>query len=179
MSTTISSKRYAQAVFQIAEETKQLNEWQGYLKSVASVMTNPDFKSVIENPKITFNVKSKLIKEAIGKIDPVVLNYCYLLIVKNRTNLSAEIAAEYGKLLDAYNGIKRARIITSIPLEKSDESQMKKHLEDLIGSKLSAEFLVDPSIIGGFIANIDGKLIDGSIKNKLEALRKKLTGYNN
>jgi F-type H+-transporting ATPase subunit delta len=179
MSTTISSKRYAQAVFQIAAETKQLDEWQAYLNTIAALMSNADFKAIIENPKVTFEVKSKLVKEALGKIDPMVLNFCYLLIVKNKTNLSSEIAGEYENLLDKYKGIKKAQVLTSISLDKEAEVKLTKQLEDIIGNKLSVKYGVDPSIIGGFIARIDGRLIDGSIKNRLEKLRQNISGFNN
>lgn len=179
MSTTISSKRYAQAVFQIAGENKQLDEWQAHLKNVAAIMSNADFKAVIENPKVTFEAKSKLIKETLGKTDPMVLNFCYLLIVKNKTHLSDEIAGEYENLLDKYKGIKKAQVVTSISLDKETESKLIKQLEELIGNKLSVKFNVDPLIIGGFIARIDGRLIDGSIKNRLLKLRKNISGFNN
>ena len=176
MSVATSSKRYAQAVFQIAKDRNSLGEWQRDLKRIAHLMQYSDFVSLVENPKLPFETKAKLTKELLGKINPLALNLTYLLIVKNKFKNAEQISKEFTYLLNEYQGVKNAEVITAIPIDSSDKKKLTQRLENIIGSKLSSEFKVDPAILGGIIAKFDGSLIDGSVRNKLEMLKKSLTG---
>jgi F-type H+-transporting ATPase subunit delta len=176
MSITTSSKRYAQAVFQIARDRNNLDVWQTDLNKITELMQNSDFLSVIENPKISFELKAKLIRELLGKVNPLALNFSYLLIVKNKFKNASQIAEEFEHLLNEYRGIRNAEIITAIAIDNSDRNNLTKRLETMLGSKIAVDFKVDPAILGGFIAKVDGNLIDGSIRNKLEMLKKNMAG---
>jgi F-type H+-transporting ATPase subunit delta len=176
MSVAISSKRYAQAVFQIAKDRNSLDEWQRDLKRIADLLQYSEFVSLVENPKLPFETKAKMVKEILGKINPLALNLVYLLIAKNKFKNAEQISKEFGYLLNEYHGIKNAEVITAIPIDSSDRKKLTQRLENIIGSKISAEFNVDPDILGGIIARLDGSLIDGSVRNKLEILKQSLAG---
>jgi F-type H+-transporting ATPase subunit delta len=176
MSTTISSKRYAQAVFNIAQESNEIDKWQAYLKKIAELMSEPEYIAIAENPALPFDLKAKYTEEKLGKISPLALNLACLLIAKNKCKIAAQIAENYDRLMDEYHGIKRAEVITAIPLDNKDRSNLERQLETITGSKITVQFQTDPDIIGGIIARVDGRLIDGSIRSKLEILRRNLVG---
>ena len=176
MSASVSSKRYAQAIFQIAKDKNELDEWQTNLGKIADLMQNPDFADAVENPKLPFELKAKITREVLGKINPLALNLAYLLILKNKFKNSAQIAREYDQLLDEFHGILRAEITTAVPLDDSDKKNLGQRLETMIDSKLHLEFNVDPGIIGGIIARIKGSLIDGSVRSKLQIMKRNLAG---
>ncbi len=176
MSVTISSKRYAQAAFQIAIERNELRKWHSDLRKVAGLMENPEFAIVAENPKLPFEVKAKLTRESLGKINPLALNLAYILIAKSKSRSASQIAEEYDHLVDDYHGIKRAEVTTVIPLDDSEKKKLGQRLEAIIGSKVNMEFTIDHSILGGFIIRVNGMLIDGSVRNKLELLKKNIVG---
>ena len=139
-------------------------------------MQNPEYAAVIQNPKIPFDLKEKMTAENLKGIDPLALNLAYLLILKNKTDIADQIAEEYERELDEYHGIKRAEVISAIPLTDDNKKSLGQRLETIIGKKLSIKFNVDPEIVGGFIAKIDGKLIDSSIRNKLDLLKDSMSG---
>ena len=174
MSVSVSSKRYAQAIFQIAKEDGEFDKWQSDLMKLAELMQDSELVALVESPKLLFEMKAKLVQERLDKINPLALNLAYLLITKNKFKNAGQIAKEYGHLLDDYHGIKRAEITTAIPLDSSDRNQFGQRLETLIDSKVSIDFIVDPDILGGFIARVNGSLIDGSVRNRLELLKKNL-----
>lgn len=176
MSVTTSSKRYAQAVFQIAKDRNSLDEWQRDLKRIADLMQYPEFVSLVENPKLPFELKAKLTREILGKINPLALNFAYLLIAKNKFKNAGQIAEEFVHLLNEYHGVKNAEIVTAIPIDDADKKKLTQRIETISGCKISTEFKVDSDILGGIIARIDGNLIDGSIRNRLEMLKKSLVG---
>jgi F-type H+-transporting ATPase subunit delta len=174
MPVTTSVKRYAQAVFEIALESNKLKEWQSNLTKIAKLVQDDEFVSLAENPKMPFDLKTKLVQERLGKINPMALNLVYLLISKGKLKTASRISDEYNRLLNEHYGIKNAEVTTAIPLDNMEREKLGQNLEALVGKKISMNVQVNPDILGGFIARIDDSLIDGSIRNKLERLKKRL-----
>jgi F-type H+-transporting ATPase subunit delta len=174
MPVTTSVKRYAQAVFEIALESNKLKVWQSNLTKIAKLVQDDEFVLLAENPKIQFDLKTKLVQERLRKINPMALNLVYLLISKGRLKTASQISDEYNRLLNEHYGIKNAEVTTAIPLDNMEREKLGQNLEALVGKKVSMNVQVNPDILGGFIAIIDDSLIDGSIRNKLEMLKKSL-----
>lgn len=174
MPITTSVKRYAQAVFEIALESNKLKEWQSNLGKIAKLIQNAEFTALIENPKLPFELKAKLAQETLGKINPMALNLVYLLIAKGKLKNVGQLADEYEHLLNDHYGIKSAEVTTAIALDNTERERLSHHLEAIIGKKVSMTIQVNPDILGGFIARIDDNLIDGSVRSKLEMLKKSL-----
>jgi len=174
MPATISSKRYAQAVFEIAKENKELEKWQPDLKRIAGLAQDSEAMPLLESPKVPFDLKAKLAQEKLGKVSPLALNLAYLLVLKGRLRSAPQIADEYQRLFDDHRGIKHAEVATAIPLDETSKKRITQSLETMIGKKLSLSLKVDSDILGGFIARIDDSLIDCSIRSELEQLKKSL-----
>ena len=174
MPITTSVKRYAQAVFEIALESNKLKEWQSNLGEIAQLTRDTEFAALVENPKIPSELKEKLAREVLGKINPMALNLVYLLIAKGKLKDAGQLADEYERLLNDHQGIKTAEVTTAIALDNTEREKLSRHLEELIGKKVRMNAQVNPDILGGFIARIDDSLIDGSIRKKLEMLKKSL-----
>jgi F-type H+-transporting ATPase subunit delta len=175
MAKKANVKRYAQAVFEIALESKALDRWQADLQRLAGVLSNPELRQALESPKISLEDKSKLL-ERLGHIDLLALNLVRLLIVKNMVSMVGEIAAEYERLLNAHRGIRKAKVVTAVAIDEKEKTSIEKDLGAIIGAKIILEPEIDPGILGGVIARVDGKLLDGSTRTKLEILKRKMAG---
>ena len=171
-----SSKRYAQAIFQIAIDNKNIDIWRHNLSRIAELMSNPDLVILLSNPNVPFDTKAKITHDLLDEIDALALNYAYLLISKNKTSLATQIRDEFENLINEYHGIKSTEVSTAIPIEDSNKDTVKKQLETIIGSKISIVYKVDPTILGGIVARFNGSLLDGSIRNNLEMLKRNLVG---
>ena len=170
------AKRYAQAVFEIAIERKELDRWQSDLGKIASLCEDDAFVTLLENPKLHFDEKAKLLSGWLGDINPLALNLVYLLVARGVLSMTGEIADEYQRLLDSYRGIERAEVITAVPLAEEDKVRLEERLETVVGKKVVVKPEVDPGIIGGIVARIGGKLLDGSTRSRLDNLKRKLRG---
>ncbi len=170
------ARRYAQAVFQIALERGELDRWQSDLRKIASLGEDAALTALLENPKLRFNDKAKLLAERLGDINPLALNLVYLLVARGRLGIANEIADEYQRLLDSYRGIEPAEVITAIPLDDEDKVRLAERLGAIVGKKVVITPEGDSSLVGGIIAKIGGKLLDGSTRSKLEALKRELSG---
>ena len=87
-----------------------------------------------------------------------------------------DIADEYQRLFDSHRGIERAEVTTVIPLDKEDKQRLTEHLATMVGKKVVLKPEVDSRLVGGIVARIGDKLLDGSTRSKLAALRKELAG---
>jgi len=169
-----SAKRYAQAVFEIALERNEFESWQEGLKKIVDLTTDNKLMALLENPSLSFAAKKSLLQERLGKINPLASNLALLLVSKGLLRRSGDISQIYNELLDAHRGIDRAKVTTVLPLGDQEKDAISQRLGKIVERKVVVDAQVEPSIIGGFIARIGDMLIDGSIHQKLETLKRSL-----
>ena len=174
MARRVYAKHYAQAVFSIAIERDELDRWQSDLRKIAGLVEDATIVDVLESPKFHFDDKAKLLSAQLGDINPLALNLVYQLVIRGRLGIVSSIADEYQRLVDSYRGVEQAEIISAISLDDEDKLKLEKCLGAIVGKTVELKPRVDVSLIGGIIARIGDKLIDGSTRSKLEALKREL-----
>jgi F-type H+-transporting ATPase subunit delta len=170
------ARRYAQAVFEIALEKNELDRWQADLQKMVGAVSDSTFLAALDSPKIKIEDKSRFLKERLGDINPLALNLALLLITRTGIGVITEIAGEYKRLLDSYHGIETAEVTTAVLLDDKETQKLADRLGVLVDAKVELNTQVDPEILGGIIARVGGKLLDGSTRSKLTALKKELAG---
>ncbi len=177
MAKSTYSRRYSQAVFRIALDSKELNRWQSDLRKIASLVNDAALFALLENPEVSFDDKAKVLSERLGDINPLALKLVSLLVTKGKLGMIGDIADEYQRLVDNYRGIEGAEVAevtTAIPLDDEDKLKLAQRLTSLVGKPVVLKPKVDPSLIGGLIIRVGDKLIDGSIRSKLLSLKRDL-----
>jgi len=170
------AKRYAEAVFEIAQEKKELERWQSDLNKIASLGESTELISLLESPKLSFDDKSKVLSQLLPEVNPLAINLVHLLVTRGRFDIAGAIAEEYEQLLNSYRGIEQAEVTTAVPLTDEEKKKLTEHLKAVVDKKIVLKTGVAPDIKGGIVIRVGGKLIDGSTKSKLQALRRELTG---
>jgi F-type H+-transporting ATPase subunit delta len=169
-----SGKRYARAAFELAMEKNELEVWQEGLKKMADLATDQRLMTLLQDPRIPFDAKKDLLQKGLGEVHPLVFNLSVLLVSKGILSRSGDIFEQYIHLLDAHRGVERARVTTALPLGTEEKEVVSRRLGEIVDRKLVIDGQVDSSIIGGFIARLGDTLIDGSIRQKLETLKKNM-----
>jgi F-type H+-transporting ATPase subunit delta len=169
-----SGKRYARAAFELATEKNELEVWHEDLKKMADLAIDQRVMALLQDPRIPFDAKKSLLQKGLGEIHPLVFNLAILLVSKGILSRSHDISQQYNNLLDAHRGVERAKVTTALPLAIEEKEVVSRRLGEIVDRKVLIDGQVDPSIIGGFIARIRDTLIDGSIRQKLETLKKNL-----
>jgi F-type H+-transporting ATPase subunit delta len=169
-----SGKRYAQAVFELGLEKNELDSWQGDLRRIARLTADEEVMAFLENPRLPFAAKRTLLEKGLGKINPLAFNLALLLASKGRLKLAADISQQYDDLLDVHRGIEHAEVIAALPLIDKNREAISRRLGELVERRVVIDARVDPCILGGFIARIGDQLIDGSIRQRLETLKRRL-----
>jgi F-type H+-transporting ATPase subunit delta len=167
-------RRYAQAVFEIALEKNELDKWQTDLQKIVGAVSDATFLAALDSPKIKIEDKSCFLKDRLGDINPLALNLALLLIARTGIGIITKIADEYQRFLDSYHGVETAEVTTAVLLDDKDKQKLADSLGALVDAKVELETKVDPEILGGVVARVGGKLLDGSTRSKLAALKKEL-----
>ncbi len=172
MGKGVSGKRHAQAVFQIALEEKQLDKWLTDVEKIAAVLGDAEIAAALASPKISVDKKRELLSRGLKGVSPVAMNLAQFLVEKNRLHLARSLAVEYKRLMNAYLGMELAEVTTAIPISAQEGESIGKGLAAISGMRVTVESSVDPAILGGFVAKLGDKLIDGSARTRLQELRK-------
>ena len=177
MANNVYVRRYSQAVFNIALQAKELNRWQSDLRKIASLVKDDALFALLQDAELDFDNKARVLSERLGDINPLALKLVSLLVTKGKLDMIGDIADEYQRLLDNYRGIEGAEVAevtTAFPLDDEDRLRLAQRLTTIVGKPIVLKPKVDSSLIGGIIIRIGDKLIDGSIRSKLEALKNEL-----
>ena len=169
-----SSRRFAQAVFQIASERNQHDKWAQDLRLIEEHTGHKEFITFLEATKVTPATKSQVINELLSSVDPMARNLLSLLVTLKAVRLLPSIAGEYRRLLDAHRGIVRGEVVTAIATTPELNKRITDSLKALISKEVVVTNGVDDKILGGFVAKVGDQLIDGSSRTRLEELRRNL-----
>jgi F-type H+-transporting ATPase subunit delta len=172
----LAAKRYARAAFEVAVEEGQVNQWSPALARVAHFLSDGDAARALENSRVGQDVKHRLVDAGLGDLPKTPLNLAHILVNKGRTGIAVQIAEQFARLVEEHQGIARARAVTAVELSDTDREALSQRLRESTGRQVVLETEVDPSILGGVVVQIGDRLIDGSTKAKLEALRESLVG---
>lgn len=170
-----SARRYAQAAFELALEKDEFETWSDDLGYLAGAMESQEFSEILDAPQVTVSQKSGLIDETVGgSINPLTRNLMTLLASRNSVHLLPAIAEAYQEMLDAHRGIERAEVISAVPLTDEQQSSLGNMLKGIVGKEIVLTVRIDPQILGGIVARVGDRVIDGSTRTKLEGLRREL-----
>ena len=171
-----AARRYARAAFELAQEKGAVLEWTSAIDQIAQFMMRPDVRNALSNTRFSQESKQKLVEAGLGDLPPLPLNFARLLVRKSRARLIADIASVFHEMVEAQRGIARATAHTAIALTDVERDALVLQLRQRTGKDVVLQTEVDPSLLGGVVIQIGDRLIDGSTKAKLEALRQSLVG---
>jgi len=174
MAKAVSARRHAQAAFQIALDRDELDLWRGDLERIAAAMKVPLLYSFLASPKVPFGDKARILGQHLEGVNPLALNLAYLMVARGRLRIVGDMVDEYGRLVDAHRGIAHADVTAAIPVDEGIRDKLVTRLGSLVGQEIVLTVDVDPSLVGGIVARIGDKIIDGSTKSRLASLRESL-----
>ena len=172
----VAAKRYAEGACLLAREKGNEEAWSAGLGAMASLFSDPQAQAALESPRLPMADKLRLVEEALAGVEPMVLNLARLLLRRGRTSLGTQIAEAFQELLDEAKGISHAVVTTAVPLSEEDVNAVARRLGEISGRQVVVETHVDESILGGLTARIGDRLIDGSTRSKLLALKRQMEG---
>ncbi|MEW6065836.1 F0F1 ATP synthase subunit delta [Desulforamulus profundi] len=170
------ARRYAQALYEIAQAKNALETMEQELKGIAEAVEGTrELQKVLYHPQVLPGEKKNLLKSLFAdKVSAETMKFLGLVVDKRRENYIAGIAAEFSALANEARGKVAAEVTTAIELGEEQKQELVKVASRLAGKEVEPTFAVDPSLIGGVVVKIGSKVIDGSIKTRLASLKSRL-----
>jgi len=172
---TIAS-RYAQALFDIAQERGELerfgNEWQAVVDAING---DAQVRQVFIGRVISAHAKKELAEKSFtDNVDPVVLGLLCLIFDKSREEYLEAILDEYRRLEDEKNRVLNIKLVSAAELDASQEEALAKALGAATKKTARFEKSINPALIGGFVMTIGDTVFDGSVSGQLAKMQQQL-----
>ena len=168
--TTIA-RPYAEAVFKLAQQQKNLKGWSDTLQLCAVIVANPEMGSLIGNPKISDEQLARLFGELCGdKLDEHGKNFISTLIENDRLGLLPEIAELYELARADAEGVVTAEVVSALVLDDAQQKKIAASLKKRLGRDVVLECKIDKGLLGGAVIRAGDLVIDGSAKGQVERL---------
>lgn len=166
---------YARSLFQVAQEQGKLDVVREELGQVSETLeTNHDMRLFFFSPYFSTEEKREGLKQTIEGADPVTMNVLDVLVENHRLPLVPRIRREYERMWRDANDLLPVTVTSAVELDDAVVARIGEEIGRQTGRKVELTRTVDPSIVGGFIVRVGNSILDSSIKNRLENLRKQI-----
>ncbi len=176
MASDVLVKSYAEALFQVAraEETQDRVE-EELTRLNKSLDSNAELREFLSDPKISADGKKSALFEIFGgKISPITLHWINMIVDQGRQRRLPTIIEAFFTLAQEAREKVTAEVITSLPLSEDQADRLARELSKITRKRVFLKPTVDESILGGVIVKIENKVIDGSVKHRLEEIKNEM-----
>ncbi len=169
----LAANVYSEALFNLALEENRIDELQKELQTLCALVSEtPEFMEFLTTPKIGKDEKRDFVDGVLGgKFSQEIVNLTKVLIDKKRANEILDIATVFEQTVLIHKDLVSAAAYTAVPLSAAEMDALKVKLTQLTGKEISLENIIDDSVIGGIRLKIGDRVIDGSLKRRLEDLK--------
>jgi len=165
---------YASALFDLALETGSLDQVERDLASYTALLDeSADLRRLVTSPVFSSNDQVNAISAVLDRaeIGGLVANTIRVAARNRRLFATPGIVKAFGELLAKHRGEVAAEVTSAEPLSEAHVADLKTALRDSLGKDVALQTHVDPSLIGGLILKVGSRMIDGSLRTKLNSLK--------
>ena len=179
MGPAIIARNYAETLLALATRHGRdaaVDEYAVALDEVGELLRrDPRVRQFLETPRIDAEAKKRGVRTAFGgRVPEHLLRFLLVVVEKRRQALLPRIADEYHALVDQLRGRIGAEITLATQPTRELQSELVASLERKIGKKVVPTFRVDPGLVGGVLIRVGDQILDGSVRRRLAALRRRL-----
>jgi F-type H+-transporting ATPase subunit delta len=172
----VVSSRYAEALMGAITDPGTLETVHEELSAIAGIVgENGQLRAFLEGPSIVEEHKHALVDKTFrDRVHHLTLDFLHLLLHKHRIDHLVDIAIEFGRLVEAKRNQVRVKVSTAVEVPIDQLDRLKRALDVSIGKDCILETRIDPRVLGGVVAVVGDRVIDGSLRSALDHLRKEL-----
>ena len=170
------ARNYAETLFELARRNESIQEYGDALGMVAGLLEDDSrFRTFVETPRIDDENKKDVIRKVFrDKAPKQVLNFVLITIDKRRQTLLRELSDEYSLLLAHHMGREHVEVTVARPLDDTTANVVSEQLSKMLGRQAIPHIRVKPEILGGLVVRTGDMIYDGSVRRRLEGLRRRL-----
>jgi len=173
----VIADRYAQALFEVGEETQTTSELYQELKQLVDILNeNKDLYNFLKSPLIGREDKKNVMKNIFeNQLSKNMNNFLKIVIDKDRMSTIGNIQESYKNLLNDKNNILEGTVITAVGLNEKEIKDLEKNLSTKYNKNVTLTNVVDETILGGVLVKLGNEEIDGTVKTRLSKMKKQLS----
>ena len=171
--------RYATALFELASERGALDKVEADLDALERALQDtPELRRALRSPIVSREEHERALDTLAGRLDlgDVVRNFLGLLAQKRRLGFLDGVIAAYRAMLAQRRGELTAEVVSAVPLGEGELAELRESVGRYAGRAVNLTARVDPSLIGGLVVTIGSRMIDASLKTKLQQLELSMRG---
>jgi F-type H+-transporting ATPase subunit delta len=174
--TSPAAAAYAQALLELAEPAGKSDELADELEAFSTLMAQDKlFRGLLMDPAIASSERWGVLQRSFGgQASELFVNFLGVANEKNRFSLLPGIAVAYRQMLDQKQNRVRVEVTVAQGLDEQQMQEVQQRVSGALGKTAVIEQKVDQSIIGGLVIRVQDRVMDGSVKAQLEAIRKQL-----
>lgn len=165
------ARRYAHAYFGLARQARDIPGWRRSLEQVVALLGHPDVQAALGDPRIPQHERVRVVAELLKDAQPQPRNLARLLVERGRSAVLPLVLERYDVLADRESGVVRAEVTTAIAVSPQLLQRIRSQLATKLGGDVQTTVSQDPSILGGLVIRIGDRVIDGSVRTRLEQLQ--------
>jgi len=172
---TSAALRYAEAILEIARRDGTLETWLADLAAMVEIVSRPEVGQVVDSPAVPLAARREVLSGLLAeRVSRPALSLASLLAARSRLASLPVIASEYRRLVDRERGVVAAVVTSALPLEPAELDGIAAQLRAQTGRLVELETRLDPALVGGLTVRVGDRLIDASVRGRLERLRDRL-----
>jgi F-type H+-transporting ATPase subunit delta len=170
---------YSDVMFELAEETGQLDDVMSDLQAVGRVLrAEPAFLSLLISPSLSETEKAAMIRRVFaGRISPLTLDFLCVLARRNRMSFLNGISGRYEDRYDSVRNRKRVVVTLAKPPTDEETEKLKAQIREAVQAEVKLTVKVDPAILGGMVIQKGDMVIDNSVRNILDRTVKVIVNH--
>jgi F-type H+-transporting ATPase subunit delta len=166
---------YSRALFEVASEQDMLDRVHDELGAFADAMAeNRELMAFFFSPYFSAKVKKEGLERAVTGASPAITNFLQALIERHRMPAIFRIRNEFNVLWDEARKLLPVQIISAIALDENEVRSLGERIGRQVDRQVQVSADVDPDILGGVVLRVGNVILDASIRNRLEQLRKQV-----
>ena len=172
------ARNYAEALLALARKANDPAGWGNMIADVADALErDASLRRFLETPRVEAAEKNAILAKAFqDRMPRLFVRYLQALVSNRRQMLIPEIAIEYRNLLDEAEGRVHARVTLAQQPSEAETAAIAQQLGRVLGKTVVPHVTVNPQILGGIVVRVGDRVIDGSVRRKLQTLRYRLVG---
>ncbi|MGL5312113.1 MAG: F0F1 ATP synthase subunit delta [Peptostreptococcaceae bacterium] len=174
---SVVAERYAEALFQVGEETNSTTKLYEELNAVVDILkSNKDFFNVLKSPLVGKGEKRDLVEKVLGaELSSNLKNFLKIMIDKDRMTAIEAVLKSFKTLLNEKNNIIEGIAITAIAMSQDELKELEAKLSSKYNKNVTLENKVDESVLGGVLVRLGNEEIDGTVKTRLAKMKESLS----
>ena len=167
----VAAARYAAAYFDLASRDGDTAAWRSDLARAVEALGDPGSLAVLANPRVGGADRVGFALSLLDGARPQLRNLVRLLLERGRVRILPEVLRRYDQLVDRASGTVRAEVVAAVEVDARLERRIAAALQQSLGASVQTTVRQDPAILGGLVIRIGDRVIDGSVRTRLEQLR--------